>query len=342
MKLGDDQVEGSPAHPRAVAIADSRVDAVVTQVFAPHALRLSEADGAALFGMLARLVADVEVDLRRLLPLGAGHSALTPSGDTLARLSGAAFFGDRELAAALLDRIDEAALSARLACGAQLRVVAGDSHPALRAQYAERSARRWDADGMPVLPLADMPEPVLRRTIARIAAAVCLGAALPVGDAAVERACAVIFARQVAAGSTAAAADALARATSGERPGTIPRALASGDLLLASACGGLSIGIAPDVVLRALIRPDCGELATILRVLDLNREVAARTIFAAVASAPAYTAAAAARMTALIAEFDALDVEAARRRLHAPSDRENYWSARVALDTGRRERAAFG
>lgn len=343
MKLGDDHGGGFSAHPRAAAPGDARVDAVLTQVFAPAPPRLSEAERAAIFGLLGRLVEEIETDLRRLLPIGAGRRATMPAGDTLARLNGAAFFNDRDLASALLDRIDEAALSARLA-GARQRVPAAEGQSAaLRAAYAERAARRWDASGAPVLPAADLPEDVLRRTIVRVAAAVCAGIAVAPDDPEVERASTRIFIGHVAAGPARAAAEALARAAFSAPRMVVARALGSGDLLLASAAGALWLGIPLNTVLRAIIRPDARDLPVVLRALDVDRDTAARVIFAAGTSpSAAYTAEAAMRTAAIFAVFEDLGTEEARRRLHAPSDGENYRTARAAFDANRRERVALG
>jgi hypothetical protein len=294
------------------AAGDPRVDVVLFDVFAPPAVRLDEADRARIAAMLATLIAAIEADLRRMLPGRVGGSG------TFAVLEAAAFFRDRDLAEALLDRLDEG----RFAAPQQGEWLQGLPPPfrdldlALLASFRDCRARRSGEGDRPILPLGDLAADLRDRLIWRVAAAIEVASGDSVDEDVVRRAVAAVIARYADDRSSSDVARALVEAAAAG-PAALAALVARGDLAIAAAWLASRLGLPQRIVLRMLIRRGDEMLPAALRAAGLSRADAATVILAREAAGTRYTAEAGVAAEALVAAFETLSATDALAQVHA-------------------------
>lgn len=163
-----------------LASSRARVAAAATDLALPERLRLTDRQRSALAHLLARIVGDIEDEIRSslldTLDSPTVRAALSSATLQIALpiLESAGLLSDPTFVALLLRRVEEHRL-ARGGEGALLTELAGDPEAPLAAAAVSllvAQSRRFDAFQEPLLAIADLPAELLHTTVWTVAAAI--------------------------------------------------------------------------------------------------------------------------------------------------------------------------
>ncbi|HLL29609.1 MAG TPA: DUF2336 domain-containing protein [Allosphingosinicella sp.] len=279
-----------------LASARARVSAAIADLALPEAFRLSDRQRVTVSHLLARLVGDLEDELRSALVTrfdGAGEeplrAALSSASLPIAMplLEGGGAPPDPGLFALLLRRAEEHRLARAAPEHRLLTELAGDSDPAVAAAAVSlliADSRRLDAFHEPLLASGDLPAEVAHSLAWTVAAALrtYLVARHDVAPAAADGAVTAATSALLRDYDEGAGADSLARrlALRLEERARLDDALlvrAAGEGALPLLLAGLSLrtGLAPEALWELLPDPSGRGPAIVLRAANLEREAAA-------------------------------------------------------------------